>query len=59
MIYLEVISMCAVGGPPDMGDPESFFPTDYVCRSCGHRFKGIGVGPKCPSCRSEDVERVR
>ncbi|MEM0498439.1 MAG: hypothetical protein QW781_02955 [Methanothrix sp.] len=55
----EVIVVCAVGGPPDMGDPESFFPTDYVCRSCGHKFKGIGVGPKCPSCHSENVERVK
>jgi hypothetical protein len=27
----EVKNMCAVGGPPDMGDPESFFPIEYNC----------------------------
>ncbi|MDM7934617.1 MAG: hypothetical protein QUS08_04415 [Methanothrix sp.] len=51
--------MCAVGGPPDLGDPESFFPTEYTCSACGHRFKGIGVGPRCPSCGSEKVQRSK
>jgi rubrerythrin len=47
--------MCAVGGPPDLGDLESFFPKEYNCLDCGHKFKGIGADPRCPSCQSENV----
>ncbi|MCJ7445300.1 MAG: hydrogenase maturation nickel metallochaperone HypA [Methanotrichaceae archaeon] len=49
--------MCAVGGPPDMGDTESFFPTEYKCKDCDHKFKGTGVDPRCPTCQSQNVKR--
>jgi rubrerythrin len=51
--------MCAVGGPPDIGDPESLFPKDYRCLECGHRFKGIGTVWSCPSCSSQKIEGAK
>jgi rubrerythrin len=32
--------------------------TDYRCRDCGERFKGIGKKPICPSCQSDNVEEA-
>ena len=36
-------------------------PFDYNCRACGHQFEAL-VRPAdvvaCPSCRSEEVERL-
>ncbi|MDD1751933.1 MAG: hypothetical protein LUQ38_02445 [Methanotrichaceae archaeon] len=49
--------MCAVGGPPDLGDPELLFSTDYICLACKSKFRGIGVNPRCPKCESENVKR--
>jgi rubrerythrin len=51
--------MCAVGGPPDLGDPESLFPKDYRCLECGRKFKGIGAVWSCPSCSSQKIEATK
>jgi rubredoxin len=58
-LYAEVQKMCAVGGPPDIGDPESLFPKDYRCLECGHKFKGIGAVWSCPSCNSQKIEGAK
>lgn len=34
---------------------------EYTCRKCGHQFELLVRGqkvPACPSCRSEDLERM-
>jgi putative FmdB family regulatory protein len=34
---------------------------EYVCRECGHRFETLVVGgrkPACPSCTSDDLEKL-
>ena len=34
---------------------------EYDCRGCGHRFEALVRGadvPACPSCGSQDLERV-
>ena len=34
---------------------------EYACRSCQHRFEAIvrtGDVPACPSCKSEDLEKL-
>jgi len=34
---------------------------EYACRPCGHRFEALVRGsetPACPSCQSQDLERI-
>jgi putative FmdB family regulatory protein len=34
---------------------------EYLCRACGHAFEALvrnGIVPPCPSCKSEDLERL-
>ena len=34
---------------------------EYVCRKCSHKFEELVFGsakPVCPSCKSDDLERV-
>lgn len=34
---------------------------EYSCRSCGHQFETLilrGETPGCPSCKSEDLEKL-
>ena len=49
--------MCSVGGPPDFDFDPSVFDK-YRCKSCGGEFKGTGDHPSCPTCDSDDLERI-
>jgi putative FmdB family regulatory protein len=34
---------------------------EYVCRACGHEFEALvrdATVPPCPSCKSQDLERL-
>jgi putative FmdB family regulatory protein len=34
---------------------------EYICRACGHEFEALvrnGIVPPCPSCKSEELERL-
>ena len=36
---------------------------EYECRACGHDFEALvrpsdTAGPECPSCKSQDLERL-
>ena len=34
---------------------------EYTCRGCGHQFEALvrsGDTPACPSCKSQDLERL-
>lgn len=50
--------MCSVGGAADIEIDEGVKGKNYICKSCGEKFKTVGRRPMCPSCQSEDVEEA-
>ncbi|MCQ8902762.1 MAG: zinc ribbon domain-containing protein [Methanothrix sp.] len=43
----------------NVGDEEHILAKEYTCLDCGSTFKGLGVIPSCPSCKSRNVKRVK
>lgn len=43
----------------NVGDEEVILAKGYTCLDCGSTFKGIGVMPSCPNCRSKKVKRIK
>jgi Zn finger protein HypA/HybF involved in hydrogenase expression len=42
-----------------VGDEEMILAKDYRCLDCNNIFKGLGVVPICPACKSRNVKRVK
>lgn len=59
--FLEVILMCSGPGFSliNVGDEEHILAKEYICLDCGSAFKGMGVLPSCPSCKSRNVKRAK
>ena len=49
--------MCSIGGPVGL-DVDELSWYKYRCTRCGHVYKSTGKKSICPTCRSEDVEKV-
>ncbi|MCX8206506.1 MAG: zinc ribbon domain-containing protein [Methanothrix sp.] len=43
----------------NVGDEEHILAKEYTCLDCGSTFKGLGVIPSCPGCKSKNVKRVK
>lgn len=48
--------MCSVGGPMADLDLKKAKLKKYVCKECGKEFKVLSGRPKCPECKSNNVE---
>jgi len=53
---IKVIEMCSVGGPMADIDLKKSKIKKYICKECGREFKALGK-PKCPDCKSKNVEQ--
>lgn len=50
--------MCSVGGGDFALEIEQLQVERYKCNDCGNKFDAIGEKVVCPSCMSENVEKV-
>lgn len=42
-----------------VGDEEMILAKNYKCLDCNNIFKGLGVIPVCPRCKSKNVKRAK
>ncbi len=49
--------MCSAGGPMIDMDLKKAKIKKYVCKDCGKKFKVLSGKPKCPECKSADIDQ--
>ncbi|VVB88193.1 Zinc ribbon domain protein [uncultured archaeon] len=50
--------MCLVDSSTSIDIDTGELGTEYRCKDCDTRFKGLGKKITCPSCQSSNVKRV-